>query len=354
MTWIERNVDGYRAISEILNGLRTFLAERLLERHGDEWFRTALPDGLLDRLIAAKEDEKAVDWYENEYQQVMSYAVFSDLVAIVEHDPDLFPTLGELAPNRALLHARLVELEVVRGKISRARPISEPELVFLGTFLSRFRRLLNELDENGAPAEKPVPPSDPVPAVAGGGDTTEADSPAPVSSPETAPEPEQRSEPEQPSPAKETPPQRKASSPSVQSGTAPSMRPSRPATTPPAEPKDVPQPESSLDTALETGDNRSVLRALYREVTSLAEGVWSGRLVAGTQVWDQVSASSWYEINFSRLGLKPLSDFYEIIAAVRRMLADGVSKVQIQDHLKEHNFAKILLSLRDMFQKSEA
>jgi hypothetical protein len=105
-----------------------------------------------------------------------------------------------------------------------------------------------------------------------------------------------------------------------------------------------------LQDALATNDHRTILRELYREVTSIAEGVWSSEVTPAPLVWEQVTASDWYEINFSRLGLQPLSVFYEVTQKVDAKVRGGAERKELQDFLKETNFAKTLLSLRDMFQ----
>jgi hypothetical protein len=105
-----------------------------------------------------------------------------------------------------------------------------------------------------------------------------------------------------------------------------------------------------LREALGSNDHRTVLRELYREVTSIAEGVWTNDVTPATLVWDQVTASEWYENNFSRLGLQPLSVFYDVTAKVEKKMNSGAGKAELQEFLKETNFAKTLLALRDMFQ----
>jgi hypothetical protein len=125
---------------------------------------------------------------------------------------------------------------------------------------------------------------------------------------------------------------------------------------PPSEPKH-PVDEISktigpkkLEEALSTNDHRTVLRELYREVTAIAEGVWSSEVTPAPLVWEQVTASDWYERNFSRLGLQPMSVFYEVTANVDKKVRAGAERKDLQEFLKESNFAKTLLSLRDMFQ----
>ena len=101
---------------------------------------------------------------------------------------------------------------------------------------------------------------------------------------------------------------------------------------------------------METGDDQAVLREIYREVTGIAEVIWTTDQVPTTAIWDRVSTNLWYEANFTRLGLRPLSDFYELITQVKTKRQAGVPKAEIQSFLNETKFATILLSLRDMFQ----
>ena len=367
MEWLEQNIDAYRIVAEILTELREAVKLGLEAKHGDTWYRDGLPDGLFDRLVAAKEREQAIDWYESEYQQIMDYAVFPDLLEILEENAGTFPGIMGLAPSTSLLNARFLELEVMRAKLGRTRPISETELSFLGTFHLRFRKAMREAenaqrgeedlgaedrpeaassgkrsktppsapiavelteDENGnvigveaapvkpAGEKKPGPPKRPVQTSEGQGDQREKES-----QPEPVPEPAPDSEPEKDEPTDED-------NGGFESG-----------------PK-------QLGSALDDNDHGAVLRQLYREVTAIAEGMWTNDVMPAALVWEQVTAHDWYELNFSRLSLQPLSEFYEVISKVDKKTSSGVAKDELQDFLKEVNFAKILLSLRDMFQRN--
>ena len=64
MDWLEQNLDAYRIIAEILNDLRDTFRDELESTHGESWYKTALPEGLLDRLIAFMDSIAAL--YENE------------------------------------------------------------------------------------------------------------------------------------------------------------------------------------------------------------------------------------------------------------------------------------------------
>ena len=346
MDWLEQNLDAYRIIAEILEILRGTLRQRLEQIYGPEWYKVGLPDGLLAQLVERKEQEKAIDWYESEYQQIMNYALFPDLLAVLEHNAQTLPQILHLAPTPSLLQARFLELEVMRAKLGRARPISETELSFLGTFHLRFRKAIDEHHSQTAAGAsvppKPAPP--PPPGVAQPARPATAQAP-----PEPVPETARAAAPAVPPPAAARPAHPSAP---VRAATV---------TAPPAalavEPEvvevtEIADADLSLDAALEGNHHQVVLRELYREVTTIAEGIWTKDIPPAARAWERVSVSSWYSENFSGLGLRPLSDFYDIIAKVDQQMRTGVSRDELQRFLKEVNFAQILLALRDMFQRN--
>ncbi len=380
MEWLEQNLDAYRIIAEILKDLREVLHTELESRDGKEWFKAGLPDGLLDQLIEIKEKEKSIDWYESEYQQIMSYAVFPDLLQILELNADHFSQIMQLAPTTALLNARFLELEVMRSKLGRARPISDTELAFLGTFHLRFRKAIDDFRtsspaDRAAAAEAMAAPevSPPEPAA-----------PHPDPKPEPEPEPDADAdllvdEALDPGDVVEGPPAEKARVEATPQG--PPQRPVQAAVDAPSDddgsaeaeetipdaggteaveegatpeegagPPPAEQADMTIAEALENDDRTFILRALYQEITNTAEGIWSKDVLPIRRVWDKVSTSNWYEQNFSPLGLKPVSDFYEIMSKVDSQMRQGASKSDLQDYLKQSNFARVLLSLRDMFQ----
>ena len=426
MTWMEQNIDAYRIVSEILGDLRRAVRGVLEATYGESWYRDGLPEEVFNRLVAAKEREKAIDWYEGQYQQIMDYAVFADLVEILDQNAELFAALTALAPNNALLQARFIELDVMRAKLGRARPISETELSFLGTFHLRFRKAIGEMpvlepaprDELPAdepavdvpipmrrasdrpPLQKPVePPAEPKRRASDKAEPRKpvaapSDPPSKTKAPEPRPEPPKpvAADPEPPAPRKvqkviertvpaatpeddddlENPGDgapRRAPRRAVQSSSKPNaaaIDKQGQGTTDEeetalalAEDEDAdedaqntrePVGPKRLADALENNEHRRILRELYREVTTIAEGVWSSEVTPAPLVWEQVTATEWYKNNFSRLGLQPLSVFYEVTGNVEQMAREGATKKQLQEFLKETNFAKTLLALRDMFQ----
>jgi len=361
MQWLEQNLDAYRIVAEILNDLRSMLRRELERIHGPQWFRDGVPQTVLERLIASKEQERSIDWYESEYQQVIDYAVFPDLLEILEHNAEHFPTIMKLAPSGSLLHARFLELEVMRSKLGRTRPVSESELSFLSTFHLRFRKAIEALAAGDhPPARPPKPAEQPAP------DTV--DQPVEVEPPPSREEPagfepaaseeadEEQVEQAEEAPSKERSPKSRPPSRPATRGATSAAEDEEADESEIVEGDDEPAPPAAktvtLTSALADGDTKVVLRELYREVTGIADGIWSSDVLPAPIVWDEVCTSDWYEHNFSPLGLKPLSDFYEIIAKVDHKTTEGVPRKEIQTYLKQSNFAQVLLALRDMFQRN--
>jgi len=362
MQWIEQNIDAYRIVGEIITSLRTSLRKQLEEVHGREWHKIGVPAPLIDRLIERKEREKSIDWYETEYQELIDFASFSDLLEILEHNPEILPQVSKLAPSSALLHARLLELEVMRLKLGMARPISETELSFLGTFHLRFRQAMT--DEDGPrryPERTPEPANESAePAPASDSDEEQKAEVDDQAASDDDPTPEAEPEPKDIGTrpikvVKDQPPRRPTIGPSAPQPEEPpaedSTAPAQEAAPEPA--AQVHQGPISLEQALDRGDHRAILRELYREVMTIAEGMWTNEAPPLPVVWEKVRVSNWYEVSFSKRGLKPLADFYYVIDQVQKRSRDGLTRDGLQRFLKEANFAQLLLSLRDMFQKNQ-
>lgn len=401
MDWMDHNLDAYRDVAEILTTLRATTRRQLEGAFGRNWHHDGVPPEVLERMIVRKERERAIDWHESEYQEIINYSSFIDILEIIEDTPELFGEIAELAPSTAMLHTRFLELDVISQKIAMARPISENELGFLGTFHIRFRKAVDQLrsrpvpepapkqrpastrdtgssadeasaqDAKDAAAIKVQPPesaSEPPAAAKAVAAEPAAAEPAtaevPAQEDDDAPDAVTRPNVTAPEPGQKRPPMRAVSG----AGGAPAKAATTPAAAdsipggngngnePAAEQTDdtgtgPAELVNALDHALERSDSTTILRELYREVTNIADGIWTSETVPQAMVWPKVVNSPWYEHNFSTIGLKPLSDFYEVRAMAEERAEAGASKGELQAFLKECNFAKTLLAMRDMFQR---
>ncbi len=352
MDWLDQNLDAYRILAEILNDLRVELRKELEKIHGAEWFRTGLPGEVFDNLVSSKEGATAIDWYETEYQQIMDFAVFPEFYQIIDHNREHLPDLLELVPSAALFQARFLELEVLRSKVGRARPISEAELSFLMTFHKRFRKQL-EIHRNRAS----VPIQSTSEAEEVSIETIETDeieaavennSKKPSA---TADKPDCEVTP----PDDSRPPQRRATTgdQAISDTEQADQAQENDKTTSTSNGADQPTTTiGPLSQVIDSGNSTAILRILFKEVTGLAESLWSSDVPPPQTVWKEVRISTWYEENFSGLGLKPLSDFYDVISHVEEKMEKGLAKHDLQKMLEDANFAHILLAMRDMFQRN--
>ncbi len=376
MPLAEQSLDAFRVIAEILADLRHAFYRRLKSAHGQSWYRDGIPDQLFERLVSRKETEKSIDWYNNEYQELIDFSTFEDLLGMFEANQEIMDFLKPLAPNSQMLHVRFLELEALRNKVALARTVSDSELAFLLTFQQRLRKSIDARSTDHTQPVRTVPEAD------------EAEKPK--SSKKTDPISENHAEPQQqvePDPEPEPEPEEERvevevsettpepePEPESQPEPAAPVRPSAPkpprppkAAQPSAarthesdsqaeeEPSDGRRPSSrstkTVQKALAEGDTQQILKSLYSEVTAIAEKLASDESTPNPSVWETVREDDWYTSSFSRLGLQPLSEFYGIVNQAQELKEANADKKKMQDFLRDKNFAKTLLGMRDMFQR---
>lgn len=337
MTTTDYRLEAYRIITDNLTRIRGVLREALQQLHGPGWEAVVEPSDRRTFLAQRREREISINWRRTTVDDLLQYGNFSDLYEFVAADRRLLQHFAALASNEEVLRLRFLEVDAIFNRVAYARSISDSEMELLINFDERLRRLLDLPSAAPMAVEVPLhsppqtpsakaPPSQPEPPA---GQKPETRPPAPEKAP-AAPQ-----EPPPPEPrAKDT-----------------ATRPSAPTAGPPGP---TPPPAmispSRLREALQAGDDSTVLAGLYGEVTAIADGLWSDSSCPSPRLWEVTRESSWYSENFTRLRLKPLSDFYDLVNSARERLLDGMSRKQLQDFLKEHNFAQILLALRDLFR----
>lgn len=342
------NLDAYRIISANLFRVRNALRLALQELHGPDWEDKVEPEDRRVFLTQRREREINVNWRRSDHPDILDYGNFSDLCEFVSAHPELLKRFGVLARDPELLRLRFLELDTLFNRVAYARPLSEAELELLISFDDRLKRL----DE--PPASKPsARPSQPA-TTAGAHQAAEASSSGSSKATAQAEAPAAPHE-EEPPPAPEPRPATPADRP--QDDVAPVAAPvARGAAAAPrsrtADRKPLPSVTMArLREALDKGDEQTILTAVYSEVTSLADGLWSDSSPPTPRVWEALRESDWYSEHFVDLGLKPVSDFYDLAGTARQHMLDGTSRRELQEFLKEHRFAQVLLALRDLFRQ---
>ena len=332
MSKLDTNLDACQMSSEILLRLRKIMRESLRAIHGEEWVATGIPEEIQEYLTQRQAREASINWNLSDAVDILDFAGFLTLYEIMAATPQLLQRFLPLAPDASVLRIRFLELDTILNRIAYARPISEGELGFLVTFDERLKKT----------ASAPAPAVEDAPAA------------APVRPGRTAAAPTP--------PAKVAPPPPPAPAPR---GGAPAPQPKAAPQKPaaPPEPEPVPEPvpvaaaagpigPQELESAIKRGDNKVILTALYQEVTALADGLWNGSVASlQARTWEQVRESQWYHDRFTKLGLKPISDFFGLFDTAKEKMGTGTSRNDLQEFLKDHSFVQVLLALKDLFRQ---
>ncbi len=339
MAKLDTNLDACQLSSDLLLRLRKIVRDNLRATHGQNWEVAGIPAEPREFLAQRQAREASINWNLSDSVDALDFAGYVNLYDIICAAPNLLQRFLPLAPDEHMLRIRFLELDTILNRIAYARPISEADLGFLVSFEERLKRAISA-PPPAVEAEDALEPSrakrsgpataatSPVPLVAVAAPQTPADQPKPVAA-AVEPEPEPAPAPG-PSPAADPAAPEAVSSPA----TAPVLGP------------------QEIEAALKRGDSSTVLTAIYQEVTSLADGLWNGSVVAmQSRTWESVRESQWYRNHFVKLGLKPISDFFGLFDASKEKMQAGTSRNDLQEFLKEHNFVQVLLALKDLFRR---
>ncbi|MGE5235456.1 MAG: hypothetical protein ACM3O7_03785 [Acidobacteriota bacterium] len=339
MPKLDLNLDAYRLVAECLFRIRHVLRDALHSAHGDAWDEAGIPPELHGHLSQRRAREASINWHLTDSCDLLDYAGFANIYDVIAANPELTGRFASLAPDPNVLRIRFLELDTILNRIAYVRSVSETEMGFLVSFDERLRRLASEAPD-ARRIDKERPASPPAQASARGPEPTVAPAqhaPTPVpKQPETGASKERerdKGKAKEPTPA-----------PAEEVSAKDSGR------TTPRDKADAGTNGKAIEAALRDGDEGSLLSALYREITALADGLWSQAAPGPPKVWEQIRESDWYRAQFAKLGLKPVSDFYVLVDEARERLLAGTSRSDLQEFLKERNFAQVLLALRELFK----
>jgi hypothetical protein len=370
MPKLEHNIDAYRLVATTLTRLRALLRRHLEATHGPSWEKEGLPTDPAAFLAQRRERENAVKWNSSSGLDLLDFAGFVNLYEVINNHPRLLEGFSRLVPEPNALRLRFLELDTVLNRIAYARPVSESDVELLLGFDERLRTLAADLPVD-APAGATPPGETKTAAGPARQDARAVEVTAEVPiSPEPQPAPS--------APAAVPTQKPEATAPTKAAGAQPDPAPP-PATArshaqdakergthghggghgapssgsiPVVATKDTQEIQlpKELLAALKRGDDSAVLAALYQEISGLAEKIWGDAASARSPVWEAVRESSWYANRFSALRLRVVSDFYDLMRAVQERVADGSTRTDLHEFLKERNFAQVLMDLREFFR----
>ncbi len=313
---IDRGVDAYRDIADVLVNFRHIVARAMAKIHGERWFESVCPPEVFDRLKSRKDEELSIDRYTPEYQDLIDYADFHDLAEMIFMVADVGDLLKRLATSSDTLCNRLEELEVLRCAIATARPLEEPEVERLVILRQGFRNFLK--------GKVPVPPWD-------------EERPHVIT--RSQPPPEEPLDAEEPVDEKNTDKERAAADSRTSDEAGPRL-------TQTIENQSGIK-KGEVDEALAAGDDVRILAAIHEDVMDFAEGFYGEFTDRPSIVWETVS--DWYAEHRDQLGLSSLEDFYGLVAEYRRRISSGKSSADLEELVSKSHLPELLMDLRDVF-----
>ena len=323
VTGRDSNVEAYQVMAEIVNTVRRIVHRGLEKVSGKTWYLDGCPPGLFERLVERKEIEIATGRFDDEYQELITFASLEDLAEIIEFNNDLAKLLTAIAPKDTTLADRLREIEVLRLKLEAAIPFDDSDIDDLLEYHQDFREALTRGKQRtggATPTPTPPPPPKPEEPPAEDPDTevTEVDE---LRAEDVVPVPDQNI----------AVAEADLSVPSGQS---------------------IDSEEAlEVERAMVAEDDVEVLRVLHREVMSVAEAVYQRDLDRTHPVWEMLISRGWYDLKKAGMELAPLEHFYEVAEEARKRQREGADLDELKAYLEEAEFTKLLLSLREMFMR---
>ncbi len=372
MSNLGSNAEAYQVLVDLVVTIRRIVHRGLEKVSGKTWYLDGCPPGLFERLVERKERETAIDRFNREYQELITFASLDDLAAIVEFNQDLNRLLASLAPEGAPVIERLREIEALRLKLAASVTLDDEDLESLYRYHQEFK---DALARRKKAAQETPPPAAPAAAEAVAaspqGEEKSSAEAGPIAAPAVAPSsdgedavtppggdgPEFRTQAVSFEELVEVVEAAKAevATQTGQGGSEPVPDPCRPAVAPPAEPAE-PEPPTAVEAerAMAAEDDREVLGLLHREVTAVADAAFRNQLDRPHPVWEAVRSSGWHDLKKADLALAPLELFFTIVGRAAEAQRGGAEPEAVKGLLHEAGFAKLLLSLREMFMRHTA
>ena len=357
MNFGDPNSEAYQIIAELQVTIRRIVHRGLLKASGKTWYLDGCPVGMFERLVDRKENEVAIDRFDPDYHELITFASLDDLAEILEYNDDLRQLLAGLGATGTSMVDRLREIEGLRLKMAAMLPFDDEDFETLNRYRQEFRDSLQKRkkgpgEETPAPTRPVKAPAEPEPEVEVADNTESVSRSLPGGAPEFTTQaatfdelvkvvggPAKSTEEDELTDIAEMPEEvYKTIVTAVDSPLSPAVVNGV-----------VETGEIAAERAMAEDDNLEVLRVLHREVMAVAEGAFQGSFDHQYPVWDALRTSGWYDIKKAELSLTPVELFYTVAEKARAMEQDGSSVDEIKLHLEAKEFTKLLLSLRDMF-----
>jgi hypothetical protein len=107
------------------NSVRELISERLLDRHGIDWWETCVPTRIKEAVIKLKTKEQVNRYHTQRSTENMGYTLFGNLAQIIINNWNDF---SDLFPDQAWITSRFNDLELSRNVIMHTGILPDMEI----------------------------------------------------------------------------------------------------------------------------------------------------------------------------------------------------------------------------------
>jgi hypothetical protein len=119
------------------NAVRDLVAQRLTERKGSDWWTSAVPAKVQQRVDSKKQEIEDNKWHQTAIGANINHTLFGDLASIIVSQWQEFV---ELFPDQQWVQVRLNELERSRNVIAHGNVLPDEEIERLEQYLRDWLR----------------------------------------------------------------------------------------------------------------------------------------------------------------------------------------------------------------------
>jgi hypothetical protein len=123
------NLEAYRLMFAIENGLRELIIDELSSLFGSHWYKSRLPGDVFKKYKDARTFERTIGWVKLVPHHPMYYVDFPDLSKIILRDDNWKESFAKFFQRKDFVLSTLGQLDFVRNKIAHNRKASTGDVL---------------------------------------------------------------------------------------------------------------------------------------------------------------------------------------------------------------------------------
>ena len=129
MEQIDLNVQAYKLLFRIENGLRSFIEQTLGAEFGPKWWKQQIPGDIREQCEDHQKEEREKRWLDYQTVHPICYSYLDDLKKTIVRGDNWDKVFAQyFGQVKIIVESKLTELEPLRNKIAHNRPVTEMEV----------------------------------------------------------------------------------------------------------------------------------------------------------------------------------------------------------------------------------